>query len=204
MDANVAFWDVDTQHDFMDEDGKLAVPGAEQIVPNLRELTRYAVEHGIPIIASADAHEPGDPEFDQFGEHCVAGTPGQRKIEATVAPGSQVTETGILPEQLNALLTGDLPQVVIEKEDLDVFTEPVADKVLSALRPRQVYVYGVATEYCVLKTVLGLRERGYDVGVVRDAIRGIEDEAAGEALERMEAVGAGMIETAALLSPDQE
>ena len=27
MNAQVVFWDVDTQHDFMDEDGSLAVPG---------------------------------------------------------------------------------------------------------------------------------------------------------------------------------
>jgi nicotinamidase-related amidase len=33
--ARVIFWDVDTQYDFMRADGKLYVPDAEHIIPNL-------------------------------------------------------------------------------------------------------------------------------------------------------------------------
>jgi hypothetical protein len=36
------FWDVDTQVDFMSPEGKLYVPGAETIAPNLGRLTDYA------------------------------------------------------------------------------------------------------------------------------------------------------------------
>ena len=31
--ARVIFWDVDTQYDFMQPDGKLSVPGAQDIIP---------------------------------------------------------------------------------------------------------------------------------------------------------------------------
>jgi len=54
--ARVIFWDVDTQYDFMKADGKLYVPDAEQLIPNLRKLTDYAHGHGIRIVASADDH----------------------------------------------------------------------------------------------------------------------------------------------------
>ncbi|MFO7956274.1 MAG: isochorismatase family cysteine hydrolase [Candidatus Brocadiia bacterium] len=199
MTVGVLFWDVDTQHDFMDEDGKLAVPGAQQIVPNLRRLTRFAAEHRIPIVASADAHDPDDPEFQEFGQHCVAGTPGQRKIEATCVDDCPTAEPGLLPEQINALLNGKLGQIVIEKQELDVFTVPLADRVLSQLRPERVYVYGVATEYCVLKTTLGLLERDYDVTVIRDAIKGIDEDDAAAALQRMEEAGADFEHTEQVL-----
>ena len=36
--AQVIFWDVDTQYDFMKADGKLYVPDAEHIIPNLERV----------------------------------------------------------------------------------------------------------------------------------------------------------------------
>src|SRR2546422_10104555 len=90
MVTGLIFWDVDTQYDFMRVDGKLYVPDAEQIIPQLAQLTRQAHEHGVRIVASADDHVPGhrelsdQPDFkDTFPPHCLRGTPGQRKIPQT-------------------------------------------------------------------------------------------------------------------------
>ena len=41
--SRVIFWDVDTQYDFMKADGKLYVPDAEQLIPNLKKLTDFAL-----------------------------------------------------------------------------------------------------------------------------------------------------------------
>jgi nicotinamidase/pyrazinamidase len=200
MDARAVFWDVDTQHDFMDEDGKLAVPGAQDIVENLARLTDFAVNNGIPIIASADAHPPDDPEFEEFGPHCVAGTPGQQKIPQTQAPRCETADPQRLGEQLTGLREGDLHQLVIEKEDLDVFTVSLADTVVDALDAWRIFVYGVATEYCVEKTALGLLARNQRVALVQDAISGIDASAATEALDRMRQAGAHLTETDSILS----
>ena len=113
MSVTAAFWDVDTQRDFIDEDGRLAVPGAAEIVPNLRKLTDFATGHGIPIVASADAHSPDDPEFEQFPPHCVAGTAGEEKIAATTADLCDVADPQCFPEQLDALMRGESQQLVI-------------------------------------------------------------------------------------------
>jgi len=59
----VVFWDVDTQYDFMKADGKLYVPDAEQLIPNLKRLTDFAHASRIRIIASADDHEAGHREL---------------------------------------------------------------------------------------------------------------------------------------------
>ena len=84
------FWDVDTQHDFIQPDGRLYVAGSEEIVPVLRALSDYAHANDIRIIASADDHVEDHPELSEtpdfretFPPHCMRGTPGQRKIPET-------------------------------------------------------------------------------------------------------------------------
>ncbi|MHC4443072.1 MAG: cysteine hydrolase family protein [Planctomycetota bacterium] len=77
------FVDVDTQFDFLDPAGALYVPGSIEIHGVLGRLFRYAGQAGIPVLSSVDEHPPGDPEFDEFGLHCVKGTPGQDKMPFT-------------------------------------------------------------------------------------------------------------------------
>ena len=52
------------------------VPGAETIIPNLKRLMTYAGENRIPVLSSADAHQPDDPSFVRWPPHCVVGTTG--------------------------------------------------------------------------------------------------------------------------------
>ena len=190
MSVPILFWDVDTQHDFMDPDGNLAVPGAEGIVDNLAKLTDSALANGVPIVGSADAHVPDDDEFEQFPAHCVAGTPGQRKIAATSPEGAQVVQPDQVDRQLEALRRGKVPQLIIEKQELDVFSESVADHILAELKPERVVLYGVATEYCVRLSVLGLRERDFAVTVVEDGIAAVDDSEGQKAIEEMRKQGA--------------
>jgi nicotinamidase/pyrazinamidase len=189
------FWDVDTQHDFIDAHGRLPVPGAEGIVPNLRRLTEFAVTHHVPIVASADAHPPDDPEFEEFGPHCVAGTPGQRKVDATSVPGAETLDPDRAAEQLRRLLAGETPQLVIEKTELDVFAVPETTDVLRRIGPEGILVYGVTTEYCVLRAVEGMIERGYSPTVVADAVKAIGEQAGRDALAKMREAGAEMTAT---------
>jgi nicotinamidase/pyrazinamidase len=193
------FVDVDTQRDFMDPDGKLPVPGAAEIVPNLLRLTQFAQTHGIPILATADSHPPGDPEFEEFGEHCIPGSPGHARIAATQVAESEVAVPGRLHEQARRLLSGELRRLVVRKGQLDPFQEPAMNQAVAELRPARAFVYGVATEYCVRLAVLGLRQRGCPVTVVADAIRPIEHEAGTAAMAEMQASGAEFASTDAVM-----
>ncbi len=199
MSARALFFDVDTQHDFIDADGKLPVPDAAEIVGNMRRLTEFAVENDIPIVASVDAHPRNDPEFDVFGEHCVPGTPGQEKLEETTAPGCETLNPERLDQQIERLARGKTPQLVIETQSLDVFDKPMTERILSALRPERVYVYGVTTEYCVLRAVLGLRRHNYEVTVVSDAVKPVEEGAGQAAIAHMRTSGAALAETESVL-----
>jgi len=200
MSLPVLFWDVDTQHDFMDPDGKLPVPGATRIEENLEKLTRFALSHGIPILATVDAHDEDDPEFEEFGPHCIIGSEGQKKIAQTTVAGSQVARLETLEEQIEGLSEGRIPQLIVEKQALDVFEEPEADQIVSVLHPRLVVLYGVATEYCVLRQVRSLRERGRQVTVVSDAIQALDEAGGREAVAQMQRMGAAFAATDAVLA----
>ncbi len=84
------------------------------------------------------------------------------------------------------------PAVYFEKQEVSVFSNANA-----ALLKRfdAAVVYGVATEYCVKAAVLGMRQRGIDVLVVEDAIKGINPEGEFYAIEEMKAAGAKFIKT---------
>jgi len=80
-------WDVDTQIDFVDPLGKLAVPHALAAVPAMARLVAAARAAGIPHVSSADDHELTDAEISEtpdytttYPPHCLRGTRGAQKI----------------------------------------------------------------------------------------------------------------------------
>jgi nicotinamidase/pyrazinamidase len=178
--TNFLFWDVDTQVDFLSPQGKLYVPGAENLIPRLQQLTRYAADHGIPIVASTDAHRESDPEFTQYPPHCIVRTEGQRKVEGTVLARHYTVPNRKIE------LPADLPayaQIIVEKQAFDVFTNPNSDALLKLLGQREIILYGVVTEICVDRAARGLMARGYRVNLVSDAIQALNAEQASATLD---------------------
>jgi nicotinamidase/pyrazinamidase len=181
--ARLVFWDVDTLYDFMHADGKLYVSGSEAIIPALRALTDFAHAQGIPIVASADNHEPTDAEISAdpdwkttFPPHCMRGTPGQRKIKQTALRDALVIEPelqdpGALAERIRAH-RGDF---LVYKRTLDVFSNANVPTLLRTLQPEAIVLYGVATDFCDKFTVEGLLRHWprAELFVVADAIRAI-------------------------------
>src|SRR5439155_24495243 len=80
VSVNTILWQVDVQADFMLPGGKLYVPGAEKIIPNIGRLVDQARQGRVLLISSADAHQPDDPEFQRWPPHCVTGTAGAELI----------------------------------------------------------------------------------------------------------------------------
>ena len=182
--ANVVFWDVDTQHDFMHADGKLYVPDSETIIPNLKRLTDYAHAHDIRIIASADDHVPGHrelshaPDFKEtFPEHCMRGTRGQAKIPETRLREPLVIEPGREdPASLGDRVRAHPGDVLFHKHWFDVFTNENVETVIGILAPRAVVVYGVAEDVCNKYAIEGLLKRYSQLRLfaVADAMKPID------------------------------
>jgi nicotinamidase/pyrazinamidase len=183
MRSDIVFWDVDTQADFMKADGKLYVPGSEEIIPVLGRLTGYAHRHGVRVIASADDHVPGHRELsdspdwqETFPEHCMRGTPGQAKIAETALRHPLVIEPEPQdPGQLAARVRIHNGDLLFHKHWFDVFTNPNVLPVLDALAPGRVVLYGVALDVCDRYAVEGLlaHRPGIRLTVVTDAVRAI-------------------------------
>jgi nicotinamidase/pyrazinamidase len=194
---NIFFVDVDTQRDFMNSGGALYVPGAERIIPNLRRLFDFARKNQISILSSVDAHFPDDPEFRQFPPHCLQGTEGQRKLDETLLPRPVVIPNKPLDRNLMDLARKH-QQIIVEKQDLDLFTNPVSERLLRVLPPHAI-VFGVTTEYCVKCACLGIRRCGVPVALVTDAVRALTPKTEKAALEQMREAGVEFITMDTLL-----
>src|SRR5436305_14027120 len=77
---NLVFWEVDVQADFMLPGGRLYVPGAEKLLPNIRRLTEAARQGSVFLVSHGCYHVEDDPEFAVFPPHCVKGTAGAQLV----------------------------------------------------------------------------------------------------------------------------
>jgi nicotinamidase/pyrazinamidase len=181
--AGVILWDVDTQVDFMEQNGKLYVPGAAELAPRLERLVDAARAAGIVHVASADDHELTDPEIaerpdlrDTYPPHCLRGTRGAEKILETKQRDPLPLSLTPFPPGLLARLVEGRRELVLLKKSFDVFTNPNCDPLLAALAPDEIVVCGVATDVCDDAAIRGFLQRGLRVRFVEDAARGLDDE----------------------------
>ena len=192
MKNKTVFVDIDTQFDFMNPRGNLYVPGAEDIVDNIKKLFDYAKEHKIIILSSVDAHTVDDPEFKLFPSHCIKGTPGNQKIEASTCKDNIFIEN---VEQDITESMMDHEQIIVESQTFDIFESINTDGIVNKLDACNYVVFGVATDYCVKAAVLGLLQRGYNVCLVTDATKAITKEGEEKSLNEMKDAGAVFITT---------
>jgi len=175
LSRNVVFWGVDTQKDFMLPGGKLYVPGAERLLPNIRRLTDAARDGRVFLVSHGCYHPKDDPEFEIFPPHCIKGTEG-----AAFVPEALTDKVVTVPNDAAAVVPRDLSkyqQVLLEKQTLDIFESRHVEKVLKQFGDDvEFVVFGVVTEYCVRFAAKGLLERDRRVSVVRDAIETLKAE----------------------------
>jgi nicotinamidase/pyrazinamidase len=176
---------VDLQRDFL-PGGALAVPDGDRVIAPLNDCVDAFVAAGRPVFASRDWHPAGHVSFHAQGGpwpvHCVAGTPG-----AAFAAGLR------LPRET----------VVISKaqqRDREAYSAFAGTELAQQLRRagvRRLFVGGLATDYCVLRTVLDARWLGFEVTVLRDAIAAVDaDPGDGErAIAEMQRAGARIAES---------
>src|ERR1700726_3781521 len=112
-------WEVDVQADFMLPGGKLYVPGAEKLLPNIRKLTDAARRGEVFLVSHGCFHPANDPEFKQFPPHCLKDTAG-----AEFVPEALTEKFGRVENDANTRLPIDLfkyQQIILEKQTLDIF-----------------------------------------------------------------------------------
>jgi nicotinamidase/pyrazinamidase len=197
--SETILWCVDAQKDFMLPGGKLYVPGAEKLLPNIRQLIDAARNASVFLVSHGCFHAVDDPEFTTFPPHCVKGSPGADFVPEAIAPRHVrvSNEPGSsLPEDFR-----HQQQIILEKQTLDIFESRHADAFVKRLsQDAEFIVFGVVTEYCVRFAAKGLLERGRKVSLVSDAIETLSPEAGERTITELETLGAKLVTTNQALS----
>ncbi|MER3420738.1 MAG: bifunctional nicotinamidase/pyrazinamidase [Chloroflexota bacterium] len=185
MQTGDALLIVDVQNDFC-PGGSLPVPHGDEVVPVLNEYARRFRAAGLPVIASRDWHPAQTKHFQsgggQWPPHCVQGTPGAEfHPDLRLPEGTIIVSKGMDPNQdsytaFDAVTDDGRPLL----------------QLLRDLGVRRLFVGGLATDYCVRASVLDARRQGFEVVVLRDAVRGVDLQPgdAERALQEMLAAGA--------------
>ena len=199
VSRKVVFWEVDTQADFMLPGGKLYVPGAERLLPNIRRLTDAARQGRVFLVSHGCYHTEDDPEFQTFPPHCIKGTKGSAFV-----PEALTDKVVTVPNEATTVLPRDLSpyqQILLEKQTLDIFESRHADKLVERFGDEvEFVVFGVVTEYCVGFAAKGLLDRGRRVSVVQDAVETLKAEDGQRTVAELQALGARFFTTGEALA----
>jgi nicotinamidase/pyrazinamidase len=167
---------IDVQHDFMNKNGALYVPGAENIKPTIAKLNDLAKSENIPVIMTRDWHDGSEPEMKEnggpFPQHCIIDSDG-----ATII-----------------IEASNKKAKIFDKRAYDVFDKNLGNKeIVDWLKKNDVteaWVAGVATDYCIKAAVLGFLKYGIATYVFENAIRGVDQKTSEMAIKEMKKAGA--------------
>ena len=188
-DEGTALLVVDVQNDFC-PGGSLPVPDGDLVVPVLNDYIGRFTRAGRPVVLSRDWHPTRTTHFQEQGgpwpAHCVQGTRG-----AEFHPGLDVPPEAILVSK------GMGP----DEDGYSAFVgrDERGRGLASLLRQRGVQkllVGGLATDYCVVNSVLEAIENGFEVDVIGHGMRGVEVSPGDSerAIARMKAAGARIVD----------
>lgn len=160
---------VDVQNDFC-PDGALPVARGDEVVAPLNKLIEAVAKTGQPIVYSRDWHPVMTRHFKQYGGlwpvHCVQYTAGAEFHSALkvsqdaiiVSKGMDNKDDGYSAFEGNILADGG-------KTLAEYLREQGAT---------ELYIGGLATDYCVKATVLDALKLGFVVHLLLDACRAVD------------------------------
>jgi len=178
---------VDVQRDFL-PGGALAVPHGDEILPVLAACIRSFAERRLPVIASRDWHPRDHCSFRENGgtwpPHCVAGSPGA-ELDPTLHLPAQ---SWIVSKATSATY-----------DTYSAFEGTDLDERLRQSGVRRLFVGGLATDYCILNSARDALRHGYDVLLLTDAIRAIDESDGARAIEELRQADATITDSSEIL-----
>jgi len=157
---------VDVQNDFCPA-GALGIKDGDKIIPAINKYIKIFASKKLPIFASRDWHPKKTMHFKKFGGvwpvHCVQGTKG-----AEFHPKLK------LPKEAILLYKGMDPEKdsysAFQARDQNGMSLP---NLLKILDMKELYIAGLATDYCVKFTTHDAIREGFKVKILLDAIKGV-------------------------------
>jgi len=189
MNRNSAIVVVDMLYDFID--GTLACLNAEDAVEHTVSFIKANENHtwgNPPVLFIRDCHPSNHCSFKSMGgdwpEHCVEGTHGAQIHEKLL---------GFVNEDLTFFKGKDPSKEQYSgAEGLNAASQTLVD-VLNILDCENIYVCGIATEFCVLNTVEDLLKAGFAVTVLQDCLAYVSKDGHDAALKEMKKSGAKIV-----------
>ena len=176
---------VDVQNDFC-PGGSLAVPHGDEVIAPLNRLIAEFLERGEPVFKTRDWHPPKTKHFADYGGtwpvHCVQETKGAEFHPALLDDMHiRVVSKGLGDEDCYSGFDGT--DLALQLQRLGV---------------EEVWVGGLATDYCVKNTVLDALKQGFQVKALEDAMRPVDLQPGDgqRALEEMRSAGAQVVTSA--------
>ena len=173
---------VDVQNDFC-PGGSLAVERGDEVVAPLNRLIEDFLERDLPVFKSRDWHPPQTKHFADYGGtwpvHCVRGTRGAEfHPDLLEDPRINVVSKGLGDENNYSAFDGTPLAEVLRKHGV-----------------KEVWVGGLATDYCVKQTVLDALCEGFQVKALTEAMRAVNIQPGDDAraIEEMRSAGAEII-----------
>ncbi len=184
---------VDVQNDFC-PGGALGVPEGDKIIPAINKYIKIFAKKKLPIFTTRDWHPIKTKHFKDFGGvwpvHCLGNTRG-----AAFHPDLK------LPKEAILLYKGMDPE-----EDCyssfsaqDLSGQPLF-KLLKRMAIKEIYIAGLATDYCVKFTAIDALKHSFKVKILTDAIKGVDlkPKDSAEAIKKITKMGAKKIKLADL------
>lgn len=173
---------VDVQNDFC-AGGRLAVAGADVIVPVLNAWIDAAVRRCMPVYASRDWHPKRHLSFREQGgdwpPHCIADT-----------HGAQFHPSLRLPESTVIITKG----VRFDQDQNSVFDQTGFAEQLRCDTIQRIWVGGLALDVCVFATVMDGLQEGFAVNLIRNGTKPVDETKENTVLQKMAAAVAEIVE----------
>ncbi|MCL1598386.1 MAG: isochorismatase family protein [Actinomycetia bacterium] len=161
---------VDVQNDFADPAGSLFVQGAPRVLEFVNDQIRDAQAGGATVVRTQDWHPESTPHFAKDGGiwpvHCVADTWG-----AAFHP--ELPDVGIVVRKGVGGEDGYSGFSLRDPETGKVSSTGL-DEILTELGVTEVFVLGLATDYCVKETAIDSARYGFDTTLLSDGVAAVD------------------------------
>lgn len=165
---------VDVQNDFC-PGGTYPVPNGDEVVEPLNKMIDYAKKNNWFIVTSRDWHPVSTEKLTGWTPHCIQNTKG-----AEYHPDLKIDENILVINKGEDL--GESHYSAFNGDNISL------ESLLRDARVEEVYIGGLAADYCVKNTAVDSAKKGFKTYVLWDATRGIfkkktEDEVKNELIQ---------------------
>ena len=176
---------VDIQNDFC-PGGALGISAGDKIIPVINKYIKIFSQNKLPIFFSRDWHPKKTVHFKKFGGdwpvHCVENTKGSNfHPKLKIPPEAIILSKGIDPQE----------DSYSAFQARDACGQSLG-RLLKIFGVEEIYIAGLATDYCVKYSALDALKNGFKVTVLKDAVKGVNIQPGDsqEALEQITGMGA--------------